>query len=150
MIDSVSTSISGDEFVKFDLLRRNGVSALATSAGSIAAIINTKTSFGLQDLGLADLKLVRLEAFVSAVEWNKGLGVWRNNKEHAVIMVEINIYGPRQDAEAVGMVLTKAALFYNSRAIIPSLKITLIPIIYDSSIPWMAYIPRRQYLRGMV
>ena len=109
MIDSVRTSISGDEFVKFDLLRRNGVSALATSAESIAAIINTKTSLGLQDL--ADLKLVHLEAFVSAVEWNKGLCVWRNNKEHAVIMVEINIYGPRQDAEAVGTVLTKAALF---------------------------------------
>ena len=111
MIDSVSTSISGDEFVKFDLLRRNGVSALATSAGSIAAIINTKTSLGLQGLGLADLKLVRLEGFVSAIEWNKGLRVWRSNKEHAVIMVEINIYGPRQDAEAVGTVLTKAALF---------------------------------------
>jgi len=111
VIDSVSSSISGDEFVKFDLLRRNGVSALATSAGSIAAIINTKTSLGLQGLGLADLKLIRLEAFVSAMEWNKGLRVWRNNKEHAVIMVEINIYGPRQDAEAVGTVLTKAALF---------------------------------------
>jgi SWI/SNF-related matrix-associated actin-dependent regulator of chromatin subfamily A3 len=45
------------------------------------------------------------------MEWNKGLRVWRNNKEHAVITVEINIYGPRQDAEAVGTVLTKAALF---------------------------------------
>ncbi|KAK4207840.1 SNF2 family N-terminal domain-containing protein [Rhypophila decipiens] len=103
----ISNGNLDSEHLKFDVDKQGSFFALFY-ARKVFALLNKKACQYIRSILQLDAT-IKFDAFVSTQQWK--IPASGQGTEPKVLLVELNIYGPRQDSDKVGSVLSKAHTF---------------------------------------